>query len=421
MTLTAEAALVGAVVREPALLDDARAMGVNIDSFENPHAQFTWGIVLGLAQASEPIELVSVGSKVERETLLWLIDATNDAPVAANVGHYAGEVVEAAWNRKAAVRLVDAARIAAGRKPFDSNAPLRALIAEMERDAIDSGTGFMTPHIADVLREFSHDVERAMLGKSKPGIPTGLARLDSMLSGWHAPDFTILAARPSVGKTTLGISFAGAATARGYKSAFFTIEMLDTQILAKEISRATGVFSEKFRSGKLTPTDVDLVSEGISRIGQEQRLFVNSRAGRTIETFEAEVRRLHRKFGIDIAFVDYIGLMRAAGRWDSRARELGEISGRIKLLAMDLKIPIVALAQVNREVERGAGASKVPGLSHLKDSGSLEQDADNVIFIHRDEETRYWLVVAKNRHGPVGGFEIDANLAANRFADKGAL
>lgn len=415
--LTAEAALIGCILRDPAVFDDARALGVTAESFENPVASAAWTAIASLAGGNVPVDLVSVAGRVPVGQA-WLIDASVNSPVGANASYFAREVAEAHWSRKTALQIADITRDLLNRRPYDDNSNVRAQISSLERSATESGSGFMSRPTRNILADITAEIELAYLGKSKPGISTGIKSLDNMFGGWHAPDFTILAARPSVGKTTLGINFAGAAAAQGFRTAFFTIEMLDTQIIAKEISRRSGIFSSKFRTGRLHPDECDRVADAIEQIAKEDRMIVNGRAGRTIDTFEAEVRRLHRK-GLDVAFIDYVGLMRAAGRWDSRARELGEISGRIKSLCIDLQMPIVGLAQVNRESERGTDRGRIPNLSHLKDSGSLEQDADNVLFIHRDEDMRYWLAFAKNRHGPVGIIEVEANLAANKFYDKG--
>ncbi len=206
----------------------------------------------------------------------------------------------------------------------------------------------------------------------------------------------------------------------GRQVAFFTIEMSDTQIVTKVISDLASVPSLRITSGQM---DDDETTRVISKIQEYAAgsMRINDRAGRSIELFEAECRRLHRQKKLDMVILDYVQQMRCySERFNNKQAEISEISARLKNLAMQLDIPVLALAQVNRE--NAKGADKRPTMAQIKDSGALEQDADAIMFVHRgsyydEQDEKDCIILAKNRYGAIGTFDVGVRLDLNRFVD----
>lgn len=413
--MEAERYTVGIALLNPETIADIAGLGLEVSHFQEPRCGAIWEKLKAAWREDRPAGLAAISASLPPELKILCVDLATTAPIAQDVTYWAKEVMAAAWARHTAVEVANAARALIARQPFEPIEMLRGRIANILSATQKAGTDPLASLLPRTLADkFIAEVESAVAGEIA-AIPTGLVELNKAMSGgWFSPDFTLLAARPSVGKTTLAINLAVAAIDAKKAVAFFTIEMRDTQILAKVISRMSGVFGNKYRTGDLSQIDIDRTVHAVEQYAQS-KLHINNRASQRIEWLEEECRRLKRLGLLDIVFIDYVQLMRAEGRWSSRQAELSEISTRLKNLGLNLDVPIVCLAQINRQAGKD-----IPELTHLKDSGSLEQDADNVIIIHRDEWNDHSLVFRKNRHGPLVTVSVAVDMGINRFTDGGA-
>jgi replicative DNA helicase len=257
------------------------------------------------------------------------------------------------------------------------------------------------------------------------GIPTGLTELDNILGGLHKGQMVIVAARPGKGKSTLGLDFArSAAIHRGLSTVVFSLEMSNGEIMHRMISAESGVFLSKLRSGNIRQDDWPRISNRIGAI-KEAPLWLDDTAYMTMLDIRRKCRVLKQKHDLQLVVVDYLQLLKSsARRVESRQQEVSEWSRALKLLAKELDVPIVAIAQLNRQAE--ARADKRPELSDLRESGSLEQDADVVILISQgndanspDDPNRGTaeLIVAKHRNGPIGSARVAFQGHLSQFAN----
>ncbi|MGC9335373.1 MAG: replicative DNA helicase, partial [Anaerolineae bacterium] len=240
------------------------------------------------------------------------------------------------------------------------------------------------------------------------GIPTGFTDMDKLLGGLQRSDMVILAARPSVGKTSLALSIAhNAAKKHNQRVAFFSLEMSNEQVVQRLISAETGINSQRLRRGEIAQDEWGRFIKATSDLA-ESLLYIDDTPGISALELRTKARRLHAEVGIDLVVVDYLQLMRGDFRSENRVQEISSISRALKGLARELNVPILALSQLSRGVE--ARTDKRPILSDLRESGALEQDADVVIFIYRDElynenterKNLADIIVAKHRNGPTG-------------------
>ena len=269
--------------------------------------------------------------------------------------------------------------------------------------------------VGDIVPEIVKKVEElAARREMVTGIPTGFTELDRMTSGLHDSDLIILAARPSMGKTALALSIAyNVAVKEGKNVAFFSLEMSKEQIATRLIAQDSKIPLHKIRSGFLFPQEVDRFVESADRIAGAP-LYIDDTPGISIVEMRAKARRLQSERGLDLVIVDYLQLMRGVKRTESRQQEVSEISRSLKALAKELNVPVIALSQLSRQVEHRA--DKRPQLSDLRESGSIEQDADVAMFIHRpevykknpdpEEEGIAEIIIAKQRNGPTGTIRL---------------
>jgi replicative DNA helicase len=258
------------------------------------------------------------------------------------------------------------------------------------------------------------------------GVPTGFNSLDSMLSGLQPSDLIILAARPSMGKTAFALSIAREAARRGKSVGIFSLEMSAHQLVLRLISADAEVNLQALRSGRLTQREMNDIVAKIDKLMNAQ-IYIDDSAALSPVEFRAKCRRMKIEHKIDVVIVDYLQLMHAP-KAESREREISTISHTLKQVAKELSIPVVALSQLNRGLE--ARADKRPMLSDLRESGSIEQDADVVMFVHRPEyykiekfedgtstENIAEIIVGKQRNGPVGDLRLFYNKDLARFAN----
>lgn len=254
------------------------------------------------------------------------------------------------------------------------------------------------------------------------GVPTGLHDLDAITNGFQRSDLILLAARPSMGKTALAINMALGAAKRGKCVAVFSLEMSKSQLGNRMLSLETGINSQRLNTGKLNGDEIQDLMAATTRL-EDLKLYIDDTAGLSLIEMRSKVRRLKHESGIDLVVLDYLQLMQGT-RTENRQQEISEISRNLKSMARELDVPILALSQLSRNVEMRA--EKKPQLSDLRESGSLEQDADIVMFLYRNEyynrddaesQNIAEVIFAKNRNGPTTSINLQFNKEIMRFGD----
>jgi replicative DNA helicase len=330
---------------------------------------------------------------VERTSLLRrIIDAGTDiVRIGYDVNRDAGEVLDEAQ------RIISEVAQDRGGRDFVSIAQ----VLEAYFDKLD----FLQQHRGEVV-----------------GVPTGFVDLDQLTGGFQNSDLIILAARPGVGKTSLSLGLAHAAAQAGKVVALFNLEMPAEQLVQRLLSMETGIDSHRLRLGHINDEEWESISRAFGKLAELQ-IFIDDTPGISIMELRSKARRLQAERGLDFIQIDYLQLMSGSKRGDNRVQEVSEISRGLKGLARELNIPVLSMAQLSRSVE--SRSSHIPMLSDLRESGSIEQDADMVVFIYREElydpETEKKglaeLHIAKHRNGPLGVVNLRFFEKTTRFAD----
>lgn len=438
--LEAEQSLLGA------LLLDKEAMikvgdKVQADDFYKEAHRIIFIAISELFTNREPIDILSLANKLEEKKQLdavggrsYLVSLSNIVPTAAHVEHYAGIVAKKATLR----RLVDAASNITS-LGFTQGDDVESLLDQAQQKLFSVSQTHMkkafTP-IKDVLSEAFERIDALHKEQGKlRGVPTGFKDLDSLLAGLQRSDLVILAARPSVGKTSLALDIARGVAIQGkLPVGIFSLEMSKEQLVDRLLCAEARVDLWKMRNGKLSERQED---DDFSRIGHalgvlsEAPIFIDDSPNANIMEIRTKARRLQMEHGLGLLIVDYLQLMENRGA-ESRVQEIAEITRGLKGIARELNIPVLALSQLSRAVEMNKPA--IPKLAHLRESGSIEQDADVVMFIYRKAADRNYNVedippeeralaevhVAKHRNGPTGVKRLffDAERACFRNLDK---
>ena len=295
------------------------------------------------------------------------------------------------------------------------------LVEEVETDIFNihtAGTTESVRALPELIRGEFETLMKIWKRQIDEGIHTGFHALDDMTGGLRNGEMFVLAARPSIGKTSLGLNIISNIAIRGenrYPVAFFSLEMTDSQIARRLLCTESGIPESAFRDGEFRDSDLPKLTSAASRIGKAQ-LFIDPSGGLTISELRAKAHRLKNQYDIRLIVIDYLQLMHADARLESRQQEVAEISGGIKKLAKDLNIPVLVLAQLNRKLDENTSANARPKLAHLRESGAIEQDADIVAFLHRNRDdskniadgvgTDAELIVEKNRNGKTGTVKL---------------
>ena len=414
----AERAVLGSILLDPAAISLVVPILEQDDFYSDKHQRIFRGM-LDLFERSSEIDLLTLKEElnaggtetVDAAYLSWLIDGVPDI---GNVEHYARIVKEKATLR----RLIRAGqRIVRDGLTQDKTAEelLNDVTGEIFEIADDAVREAFTP-IGKIVK---HNLEVIEDARSRQGMLSGLAtgftELDRMTSGFQASDLIILAARPSVGKTSFALNIAQHVALREARKSvgFFSLEMSMEQLGFRVLCSEADVDAKKVRDGYASKEAIQRLVLAQTTIANAS-FFIDDSAAVTVPMMRAKAQRLKREKGLDLIFVDYLQLMAGHGRFDNRTQEVSQISRGLKLLAKELKIPIVALSQLSRQPEQRKGDQRKPQLADLRDSGSLEQDADVVIMLYREElyerDTERKgiadVIIAKQRNGPTGDFEL---------------
>lgn len=426
----AERALLGAIILKPEAMHDVSVTVYPESFFADKHREI-FRAVLDTFMKGDPIDILSVTTKLRDRDQLervggasYVTELVETVPAAGNAIYYA-ELVQ----NKAILRgLINAA---------DEIAEIGYSDPENVDEAMDSAEKKIfqvtnaptTQKFTPISSSLTEAWERFELLNSQEeihrGIPTGFKQLDDFLSGLQRSDLIILAARPSMGKTTFALDIARNAAVRYGKSVgIFSLEMSDQQLVDRMLAAEAQVDSWKLRTGKLsTDAEYEAVQAAMARLA-EAPIHIDDQPGNNILKMRSSARRLKNEYGLDLLIVDYLQLMSPTSTKasDSMVQQVTEISRSLKILARELDVPVLALSQLSRAVEQRGGK---PRLSDLRDSGSIEQDADVVMFIHREDKINKdqpserpniaEILVEKHRNGPVGSAELYFDAKHVRF------
>ncbi|MGN7860291.1 replicative DNA helicase [Microbacterium sp. 22303] len=396
--------------------------------FYIPKHELIFDAILSLYSHGEPTDVIAVTDELIKTGNLsraggadYLHSLTSIVPTAANAGFYAGIVSERALLRK----LVDAGtRIV--QMGYDGQGDATDLVnsAQAEIYAV-TGTEAAEDYVPlTVAVDAAVEEMEAASGRdgSMTGVPTGFRELDELTNGLHGGQMIVVAARPAMGKSTLALDFARAASiSHNQPSIFFSLEMGKAEIAMRLLSAEGAVPLQNLRKGKLDQRDWTTVASTRGRIN-DAPLYIDDSPNMTLVEIRAKCRRLKQRVGLRMVVIDYLQLMTSGKKVESRQQEVSEFSRALKLLAKELQVPVIALSQLNRGSEQRQ--DKKPAISDLRESGSIEQDADMVILLHRDsvydKDVRPGeadLIVAKHRNGPTATIQVAFQGHFSRFAD----
>ena len=428
--LAAEQSVLGGMM----LSKDAIADVVEVlrpGDFYRPAHQAVYDCVLDLYGRGEPADAVTVSAELERRGELrrvggapYLHTLIATVPTAANAGYYAEIVAEKAILRRlveAGTRIVQLGY--AGSEGADVNEVVdRAQSSIYEVTERRMSEDYVA--LEELLQPTMDEIDAiASRGGSSLGVPTGFEDLDAVTNGLHPGQMIIVAARPGIGKSTLGLDFTRSCSVKhGMTSAIFSLEMSRTEIVMRMLSAEAKIRLADMRGGRMTDDDWTRLARRMSEIS-EAPMFVDDSPNLTMMEIRAKARRLKQRHDLKLIVVDYMQLMTSGKRVESRQQEVSEFSRQLKLLAKELEVPVVAISQLNRGPEQRT--DKRPMLADLRESGSLEQDADMVLLIHRPDA---WerddprageadLILAKHRAGPTTTVTVAHQLHYSRFAD----
>ncbi len=384
--------------------------------------------ILDLYNRREPTDFVTLSDELERRSVLddiggigYLSSLLNTVPTAVHVEYY-GRIVERTSTLR---RLIDAGTQIVGIGYQDAVETEEALdSAEQTLFAISQKRQTKDfQSISDVLDRFFDQLDYLQQHRGEVvGVPSGFSDLDQLTGGLQRSDLIIVAARPSMGKTAFSLGLAyGAAVQHDKTVGVFSLEMSAEQLVQRLLATETGVDSHRLRLGMIDDNEWDRISRAFGRLA-EAKIFIDDAANASVMDVRSKARRLQAENGLDLVIVDYLQLM-SGRKSDNRVQEVSEITRGLKSLARELNVPVIALSQLSRAVE--TRADHRPMLSDLRESGSIEQDADIVMFIYRDEKYDEnsekkgiaEIIVAKHRNGPVGSINLRFFERTARFAD----
>jgi replicative DNA helicase len=416
-SIDAETATLGALLLDPGAIDTALRFLRPNDFYKSAHKQI-FDAILSLYNRGEAVDLITLTEELKTLGRLdtcggpgYISGLTSAVPTSANIEYYA-KIVQECSVRRSLIRISSEITSEAYNDTVDS----RYIIEEAERKIFEITDKNQDPGFKgarDIIPKTIEAIEKLYHTKdSYTGIPSGFHDLDNMLSGFQNSEFIVIGARPSVGKTAFALSIAANISIRQkIPVGFFTLEMSDMAIMQRLVSSEARIDSSKLRTGLLKPSDFHNLTEAAGRI-YEAPLYIVDTPNMKLLDLRAQARRMKIQVDVKIIFIDYLTLVTAENQMLQRHEQIAEISRSLKALARELQIPVVALSQVGRQSE-----GKKPTLADIRESGSIEQDADVVMFLHRERGTERdtdeqqnnietELIVSKQRNGPVGVIKL---------------
>lgn len=429
----AEASLLGSLLIDGEALTKIGDMVVAEDFFDDKHAVI-FKAMRSLYDKRTPIDLLTLSEQLKSAKRLdsiggasYLTELTNYVPTPAHVEEYAHIVADKAIRRRLIGVSADIADVG-----YDERKSLQELIEEAETRLFEVSQRHVRQDITSLESILGDSFDRLDdLHRHKGGlrgIPTGLKELDKKLAGLQKSDLFVIASRPAMGKTSLMLNIALHVGAKVKQGAvlIFSLEMSKEQLVDRLLAAEAGVDAWALRTGEgLTDDDFERISAAMGELAEAQ-IFIDDTSGITVSDLRTKARRLHHQQPLAAIMVDYLQLMSGGSRFATtanRVQEISEISRNLKILARELNVPVVALSQLSRSVE--SRSPQIPQLADLRDSGSIEQDADVVAFIYREDyynpETNRPhiadILIKKHRHGPDGNIELYFDRERMRFRD----
>jgi len=416
--LDAEMSLLGAVLIDEETLADISEHVTKIDFYDKRHA-LIYDAMIRLFEKHKPVDLLTLTEELKRKSELELVggsayitELTNYVPTAAHAEAYAELVAQKAVRRRLIKASADISELG-----YDEETNTQELLERAEAELFSVSDQSLKQDlvaIETILTESFDRMEELHRNKGAlRGVRTGYRDLDNMTAGLQRSDLIILAARPAMGKTTLVTNLAyNVATIAKQPVLFFSLEMSKEQLVDRMLADASGVDAWNIRTGNLSDEDFSKLSEAMGEMA-EAPIFIDDTPGVSVLEMRTKARRAAHEQPLGLIIIDYLQLMQGSGRDNgNRVQEVSEISRGLKLLARELNVPVIALSQLSRSVENRS--PQVPQLSDLRESGSIEQDADIVMFIYReayynpdtDRSNITDLIIAKHRNGPTGKVEL---------------
>ncbi|HOJ77575.1 MAG TPA: replicative DNA helicase [Bacillota bacterium] len=424
--IDAERSTLGSMLLEKEAIYRASELLKPDDFYREAH-RVIFEVVVYLANKGEPVDIITVSEELKQRNMLekvggipYLTSLANAVPTAANVEYYA-KIVEEKSILRSIIR-VSTDIVAMG---YEASREVDEILDEAEKLIFQitqrrNVKGFV--NLKNILIETFERIEKLYESKGGvTGLSTGFTDLDRMTAGLQPSDLIILAARPSMGKTTFALNLAShAAIELKVPVIIFSLEMSKEQLALKLLCEEAGVDNQRIRTGTLLDSDWPRLSHALGKLS-DSMMYIDDTPGSTVMDIRAKSRRIKAEHGLGLIIIDYLQLMQGRSRSENRQQEVSEISRSLKSLARELDVPLIALSQLSRAVEQRA--DKKPTMSDLRESGSLEQDADIVAFLYREDYYNHEtdrknitdLIIAKQRNGPVGTVEFLFQKEFGRF------
>ncbi|MDO4281498.1 MAG: replicative DNA helicase [Peptococcaceae bacterium] len=423
----AEAGVISAMFKDREAIQDVVEI-IRESDFYKPENAILFKTIVELDESGQTVDLVTMTDKLRKENLLekaggifYLGQVANAPSSVYNVKQYAKIIQEKSTMRQL-IKISDRIR----NRCYEDAEPVESILDESERLVLDISKQRQrndVTRVDEIVATNLEMIEEASQHADEiTGVPSGFIDLDHMTNGWQKSDLIILAARPAMGKTALCLNMAAnAAVDYHLPVAIFSLEMSKEQLVQRMLASAARIDQKRLRTGQLNAEEWGAFLQKIGPLSSAP-IYIDDTPAITIRELRAKARRLQSREGnLGMILLDYLQLMGGSGNSENRQQEVSEISRSLKALARELQVPIIALSQLSRSVE--ATKDKRPQLSHLRESGSLEQDADIVLFIHREE---YYnedtdrrgiadLIIAKHRNGPTGTVELAFQNELTRF------
>jgi replicative DNA helicase len=429
-SLDAEESVLGGILLDNTALDRVAELLRAEDFYREAHRK-VYRAMLGLAERSEPCDLITLAEALRTRGELadvggaaFLAELADRVPTAANIGNYAKIVRE-----KAILRNLISTATSIATRGYEAGGEVKELLDRAESEILSLSDQEVKPafvRIDALLNQAFRDIDRLVEQKSAvTGVTTGFADLDRMTAGLQPSDLVIVAARPSMGKTAFCLNIAQNAALKGEVGvAVFSLEMSKEQLALRLLCSEARVDLSRVRVGQLTDREFRELAQAAARLSYAP-IYIDDTPALSVLELRAKARRLWRdpSAKLKLVVVDYLQLMRADGK-DSREQEISEISRSLKALAKELHVPVIALSQLNRQVENRSPPK--PRLSDLRESGAIEQDADVIAFIYREEaydpdtdrKGVAEIIIAKQRNGPIGTVELTFLREYTRFENR---
>jgi replicative DNA helicase len=427
-SMEAERAVLGALLLNDSRIDEVAEILKSDDFYVTAH-RLIFGAMVELSRRRQRVDLITLQDVLEKSDsivasggMAYLIALQEDIPALGLLEQHARLIKEKSTFRE----LIDSATTIIANCYAQDERGIEAVVDDAEKIIFNiaakrSSQSFVQLNIW-LKKTFQSLSEIKGHAKGITGVPSGFAKLDEMTSGFQKSDFVVLAARPSMGKTALALSYANYAARCGLVTGFFSLEMSAEQLTVRLLSGESAVAHHNIRNATITSDEWIELTNAAARLA-ERKFFIDDTASQTIMDVRAKARRLKQEHGLQFLIIDYLQLINSHKHHENRHQEVSEISRSLKALAKELSIPIVALSQLSRAVD--GRVDKRPLLSDLRESGAIEQDADLIMFLYRDcvynPDTEHpslaELIIGKQRNGPTGTVYLTYQRELTLFED----